>query len=81
MLRNNDTDPTTIQQSSLTEVGGITVLSPYGYLFDRIRRLPSSYEEPEDDRPRRTFPEVDSRGFDEDVFDEGFGEWYPMKRF
>ncbi|GIY02379.1 uncharacterized protein CDAR_113261 [Caerostris darwini] len=77
MLRNNDTEPTAIQQSSLTEVGRITVLSPYGYLFARIRRLPNSYEEPEDDRPRRTFPEVDSRGFDEDVFDEGFGEkWF-----
>ncbi|CAL1281041.1 unnamed protein product [Larinioides sclopetarius] len=57
----------------------IAVLSAHHYLFERIRRLPS--EEPEDDRPRRTFPEVDSRGFDEDVFDEGFGEWYPMKRF
>ncbi|CAM1303873.1 Uncharacterised protein g3624 [Pycnogonum litorale] len=29
---------------------------------------------------RRKFPEVDSRGFDEDIFDEGFGEFSPMKR-
>ncbi|XP_076351591.1 uncharacterized protein LOC143247415 isoform X2 [Tachypleus tridentatus] len=33
-----------------------------------------------DTRQRRKFPEVDSRGFDEDIFDEGFGEWSPMKR-
>ncbi|KAG1663202.1 PHD and RING finger domain-containing protein 1 [Nymphon striatum] len=29
---------------------------------------------------RRKFPEVDSRGFDEDIFDEGFGDFSPMKR-
>ncbi|KFM56844.1 hypothetical protein X975_12579, partial [Stegodyphus mimosarum] len=52
----------------------------YQIVFERIRRLPI-VEQEDSDRPRRTFPEVDSRGFDEDVFDEGFGEWYPMKRF
>ncbi|GBM33781.1 hypothetical protein AVEN_183039-1 [Araneus ventricosus] len=30
---------------------------------------------------KRKFPEIDSRGFDEDIFDEGFGEWSPMKRW
>lgn len=47
----------------------------------RLERIQKFESEVVDDRPRRTFPEVDSRGFDEDVFDEGFGEWYPMKRF
>ncbi|XP_022241792.1 uncharacterized protein LOC111085806 [Limulus polyphemus] len=43
--------------------------------------LYNSYIDVDSDvRERRTFPEVDSRGFDEDVFDEGFGEWSPMKR-
>ncbi|KAF8788052.1 hypothetical protein HNY73_009588 [Argiope bruennichi] len=64
---------------SASDADRIAVLSAHHYLFERIRRLPSV--DAEDDRPRRTFPEVDSRGFDEDVFDEGFGEWYPMKRF
>ncbi|GBM55480.1 hypothetical protein AVEN_27837-1 [Araneus ventricosus] len=64
---------------SASDADRIAVLSAHHYLFERIRRLPSV--EAEDDRPRRTFPEIDSRGFDEDVFDEGFGEWYPMKRF
>ncbi|CAL1276568.1 unnamed protein product [Larinioides sclopetarius] len=30
---------------------------------------------------KRKFPEIDSRGFDEDIFDEGFGDWSPMKRW
>ncbi|XP_015921354.1 uncharacterized protein [Parasteatoda tepidariorum] len=30
---------------------------------------------------KRKFPEVDSRGFDSDIFDEGFGDWSPMKRW
>ncbi|XP_042906157.1 uncharacterized protein [Parasteatoda tepidariorum] len=30
---------------------------------------------------KRKFSEVDSRGFDSDIFDEGFGEWSPMKRW
>ncbi|KAG8198878.1 hypothetical protein JTE90_015092 [Oedothorax gibbosus] len=46
-----------------------------------IQRLRKLEQEVEGDRQRRIFPEVDSRGFDEDIFDEGFGEWYPMKRF
>ncbi|XP_054707426.1 uncharacterized protein LOC129217188 [Uloborus diversus] len=32
-------------------------------------------------KKKRKFPEVDSRGFDEDIFDEGFGDWSPMKRW
>lgn len=31
-------------------------------------------------RHRRKFPEVDSKGFDEDIFDEGFGDFSTMKR-
>ncbi|XP_076314828.1 uncharacterized protein LOC143227238 isoform X2 [Tachypleus tridentatus] len=43
--------------------------------------LYNSYMDIDSDvRERRTFPEIDSRGFDEDVFDEGFGDWSPMKR-
>lgn len=31
-------------------------------------------------RQRRKFPEIDSKGFDEDVFDEGFGDFSTMKK-
>lgn len=31
-------------------------------------------------RTRRKFPEVGSKGFEEDIFDEGFGEFSTMKR-
>ncbi|CAG2159959.1 unnamed protein product [Oppiella nova] len=31
-------------------------------------------------RMRRKFPEIDSKGFDEDVFDEGFGDFSTMKK-
>ena len=50
---------------------------------DIVQRLPS-YRLPESeggDQSSKNFPEMDDRGFDEDVFDEGFGEWEPMRRF
>jgi len=31
-------------------------------------------------RERRKFPEIDAKGFDEDVFDEGFGDFSTMKK-
>ncbi|GFQ86187.1 uncharacterized protein TNCT_16541 [Trichonephila clavata] len=60
------------------DLNKIVYRSAYPYLFQTMRLPPI---ETEDDRPRRTFPEVDSRGFEGEVFDEGFGKWYPMKRF
>ncbi|XP_023232412.1 uncharacterized protein LOC111632254 [Centruroides sculpturatus] len=42
---------------------------------------PSDGSVPFKERQTRKFPEVDSRGFHEDIFDEGFGNWSPMKRF
>lgn len=44
-----------------------------------VQRLPAETEN--EDNSGRNFPEMDDRGFDEDVFDEGFGEWEPMRRF
>jgi len=31
-------------------------------------------------RARRKFPEVDSKGFDSDIFDEGFGDFSTMRK-
>lgn len=28
---------------------------------------------------RRSFPEIDAKGFNEDIFHEEFGAWYPMR--
>ncbi|GFX81893.1 uncharacterized protein TNCV_2570931 [Trichonephila clavipes] len=63
------------------DLNKIVYRSAYPYLFQTMRIPPIREIETEDDRPRRTFPEVDSRGFEGEVFDEGFGKWYPMKRF
>lgn len=43
-----------------------------GYLRPSIAAVPP--------RVRRKFPEVDSKGFDEDIFDEGFGDFSTMRR-
>ncbi|XP_022251067.1 uncharacterized protein LOC111087725 [Limulus polyphemus] len=48
--------------------------------FTNAARYNTYLDTDSDVRLRRKFPEIDSRGFDEDVFDEGFGEWSPMKR-
>ncbi|KAG8199991.1 hypothetical protein JTE90_006233 [Oedothorax gibbosus] len=54
--------------------------------LEKLLRLLSSSNVNNRNEPRlefmkRKFPEVDSRGFDEDIFDEGFGDWSPMKRW
>lgn len=41
----------------------------------------NSHSEFSHQQKKRKFPEIDSRGFDEDIFDEGFGDWSPMKRW
>lgn len=48
-------------------------------ISERIQRLPADTEN--EDNSGKNFPEMDNRGFDEDVFDEGFGDWEPMRRF
>ncbi|KAI1288352.1 hypothetical protein HDE_09439 [Halotydeus destructor] len=43
-------------------------------------RAPYDPYKPYDMRVRRKFHEVDSKGFDGDIFDEGFGDFSTMKR-
>ncbi|GIX87219.1 uncharacterized protein CDAR_12731 [Caerostris darwini] len=46
-----------------------------------LRLLSSNGRSRTETMKKRKFPEIDSRGFDEDIFDEGFGDWSPMKRW
>ncbi|XP_022250243.1 uncharacterized protein LOC111087548 [Limulus polyphemus] len=58
----------------------LKLLNPDPMNLSNAARFNSFLDVDYDTRQRRKFPEVDSRGFDEDIFDEGFGEWSPMKR-
>ncbi|GFS79872.1 hypothetical protein NPIL_125481 [Nephila pilipes] len=59
------------KNSMLQSISNVTDIIAYRF----------AYHSHEEDRPSRKFHEVDSKGFDGDIFDEGFGQWSPMKRF
>lgn len=66
---------------SLSHDGGHRSASVDQQKLLRLLKLLGSGAELDHAPRKRKFPEIDSRGFDEDIFDEGFGDWSPMKRW
>lgn len=76
--------PRILSLAKRTQENGHKSMSDHQKLYRLLRLLDqsnSSGTNLQNPQKKRKFPEIDSRGFDEDIFDEGFGDWSPMKRW